>query len=264
MVSKRNGPARRPRRVTGPHPRLPRARREPAAGRSRAPHRAPAPVRVRRGTTSPRRRQQRPRPGSRPTVRRAGCRRFPLHQRRGPARTLRCPPDPGANREPRAVPPRPPGPRDRGLPPAPPLRSRASPGPPRGPLLAPSARRPRAVRGPPGPGQPPPGPRDRAAPVRRVRAGSRARVPGPGRATTRSAPPLPAWVRRRRPGPSLRCPASSPVPGSRAAVRAVLAGPAVPGRAAAGLPVRAGPVRPTCHAQAGSPVRVLAVPGRAR
>jgi hypothetical protein len=86
------------------------------------------------------------------------------------------------------------------------------------------------------------------------------RAPAPGRVTTRSARPRPAWVPRLRRGPRARV---------RRAGKAVPVLPAVP---PAGL-VRAdaapaGPRVPACpmavRVPAGSRVRVPAVPGRAR
>jgi hypothetical protein len=99
----------------------------------------------------------------------------------------------------------------------------------------------RRVRVRPGPGLP--------APVRV------ARVPVPGRATTRSARPRPAWARRPRPGRKLRAPLARVRVPDRPALRRAAPVGRVPPDAVPGVPVTA--VR--------APVaRVRVAPGRAR
>jgi hypothetical protein len=132
-----------------------------------------------------------------------------------------------------------------------------------------AARAARAVRAARVPGRPRRGPRDLVLPGRvrpgqvdpaRVRA---LRVPAPGRATTRSARPRPAWGQRLPLGLRVRPRPVSPtvpaVPVLRLAARAVPAARVPPGV------VRAGPACPTAaRVPAGSLVRVPAAPGRAR
>ena len=124
----------------------------------------------------------------------------------------------------------------------------------------------RAVRMP---GRPRRGPRDLVLPGR-VRPGqadpARARAlrgPAPGRATTRSVRPRPAWGRRLPLGPRVQVRLVSPaVPVLRPAARAVPAARGVRVRPGA---VRVGPACPTAaRVPAGSRGRVPAAPGRAR
>ena len=131
------------------------------------------------------------------------------------------------------------------------------------PRWRPRVVRTRAVRVP---GRPRPGRRDQVPPVRerpgpagRVRAPA-PRVPAPGRVTTRSARPRPAWVRRRRPGLRVRPRlAGKAVPLLRAAPLAAPAGLVL----ADAVPV--GPRVPACPMVVRVPrARVPAVPGRAR
>ena len=154
-------------------------------------------------------------------------------------------------------------------------RGRAVPGPRRrvparrvlvpasAPVVARRVVRIRAVRVP---GRPGPGRRDLVPPVRErqgpvplVRVPA-PRVPAPGRVTTRSARPRPAWVRRLRRGPRAR-----PHRAGKAVPLLRRAAPAVPVRVAAGP---AGPRVLACpmaaRVPAGSRVRVPAALGPAR
>ena len=221
--------------------------------------------------TRPRRHLTR-RPGR---CRRSRRRRPPSRPSRG-RRTVPAPRGCPVRRAPR--PPRPPRPTSAAPAGA---RGRAVPGPRRRvparqvlvpasvPVVVRRAVRTRAVRVPgrPGPGRrdlvPPV--RERPGPVPRVRVPA-PRVPAPGRVTTRSARPRPAWVRRLRRGPRARPHrAGKAVPVLRPAVPAALAALAVPVRLAA-APV--GPRVPACpmaaRVPAGSRVRVPAAPGPAR
>ena len=114
-------------------------------------------------------------------------------------------------------------------------------------------------------GRPRPGRRDlvlpvpgRPGPALRVRVPV-PRVPAPGPVTTRSARPRPGWVPRLRRGPRAR---------ARRAGKAVPVLPAPPADPVRADAAPAGPRVPACpmaaRVPAGSPVRVPAVPGRAR
>jgi hypothetical protein len=233
-------PSRRLRGVSRPWPATVTAARR-VRRRPKWPPRAAPPVSRTPRPGSCRRFRSRPHPGL-PRLRRG--RRMPrlTQSRRG---HHRCPDRPGL---------RPPRPISAAREPG-----RAGPRPhvPARPAVSvPAARvaartRPKAVRVPgqvrrdpvrPGPGLP--------APVRVPR------VPVPGRATTRSARPRPAWARHPRPGRRLRAPLVPRVrvPDLRA-VRRALPVARVPPDAVPGVPVRAVLVLVA---------PVLAVPGRAR
>ena len=270
-------PLRPPRRLRAPRPCPgPRLTERPTAPRSARS----------RPTAPPRTGRQVP---ARPIRRPVGCRRSRHRRRPGPGQKPVSPEPTRSPRAPRAR-PAPRGCRDRRGPRLPRPTSvarrrvkgaREAKAARPGPRLRVPARRvaqadsvpvpPRAVpiRAARVPGHPRRGPRDLVLPVRvrpgqvdpvRVRA---PRAPAPGRATTRSVRPRPAWGRRLPLGPrGLARPVSPTVPAVpvlRQAARVVPAARVPPGA------VRVGPACPKAvRVPVASRVRVPAAPGRAR